>query len=313
MAASAWTPTRAEDPVRFDEVADWRLDDASFVAAFRLPPKDDDGALASKHPFPRTHRIVFDADSHTYTIDGHVAPRSVTGLLHAYCNDFDPERALAAMRASGRWEERCAELEARGLGTTDTDFVERWRFSGQVARDRGTLLHWHAEQAANGRVIQEPSPEFKQVLQLFECFARLGWAPYRTELSIFHCGLRCAGQMDLLCTDSQGHFVIVDYKRTKELPSENAHAALLYPLDHLPDAAWWKYSLQQNLYRYILISEYQCSVASMWLACVHPELAGPRLVQVPEMLSEIEALVEHERAQGRATESMPLDSPFTLL
>ena len=314
MAMSAWTPTLIEDAVRVDEICDWRLDDTIFVTAFRQPPKTGEGALAAKHPFPRTHRVSFDAESHTYTIDAQVAPRSVTGLLHAFATDFNADRALIAMRAGHRWQERCASLEASGLGTSDSDFVDRWHMAGLVARNRGTLLHRHAEQAANGRVVQEPhSPEFAQVLQLFSAFEHNGWTPYRTELNVFHNGLRCAGQPDLLCEDAGGRIVIVDWKRVKDLPCENAHASFLYPLDHLPDASWWKYALQLNVYCFFLETEYRRAVASMWLACVHPELSMPRLVQVPRMTAEMCAIMEYEIFHGRATESTALDAPFTLL
>ena len=39
----------------------------------------------------------------------------------------------------------------------------------------------------------------------------------RTEVSMFHCGLRVAGQADCLCTDPAGNIVIWDWKRSKEI------------------------------------------------------------------------------------------------
>ena len=86
-----------------------------------------------------------------------------------------------------------------------------------------------------------------------------------------------------------------------------------YPLQHLPDSSYWLYALQCNLYRLFLETEYDMTVASMWLGIVHPRLPAPRLVKVPRMENEMEALLEHEIASGRGTPSMPLDSPFALL
>ena len=71
--------------------------------------------------------------------------------------------------------------------------------------------------------------------------------------------------------------------------------------------------MQLNAYRFFLESEYAMSVASMWLGVVHPRLAVPRLLEVPRMDEEIEALLEYEIATGCATPSMPLDAPFELL
>ena len=72
MAESAWPPTSAED-VRIDEVADWRLPDAAFLAAFHAPAKTGEGPLALSNPFPREGRVRFDEKSHTYTVDRVVA------------------------------------------------------------------------------------------------------------------------------------------------------------------------------------------------------------------------------------------------
>ena len=125
--------------------------------------------------------------------------------------------------------------------------------------------------------------------------------------------LRCAGQPDLLCNNAAGRLVIIDWKRISKLTFESRYSSLRYPLQNLPNSSYYQYALQCNLYRWILETEYAMSVASMWLGLVHPGLAAPRLVEVPRMEKEMEALLEHEIESGRATQSMPLDAPFTLL
>ncbi len=239
MAMSAWPLAPNDDAVSINEVADWRLPDAAFLAAFRLPAKKGEDALAFMNAFPRERRVNFDEKSHKYTIDGIVAPRSVTGMLHLYADPFDPARAIASMRSGIDWEERRMELEAVGVDADrDEDIAGHWRFAGEVARARGTLLHFHAEQAANCRRVEQPhSPEFAQVLLLLRELAKRGWKPYRAELNIFHCGLRCAGQPDLLCKQEDGRLAIVDWKRIPRLPFENRFSSLHYPLQHLPNSS----------------------------------------------------------------------------
>jgi len=136
--------------------------------------------------------------------------------------------------------------------------------------------------------------------------------PHRTELCIFHCGLRVAGQIDALFLDAQWRLVIVDWKRVRYLRTEGFDP-LRYPLDHLSDTNYWMYALQLHLYRYILESEYRLAVSGMYLAVVHPELPGPRLIEVPRLDDEISALHEFEIQRGRATHSArSLDDPFVL-
>ena len=132
--------------VPITEVADWRLSDGDFLAAFRLPQKGA-GALAERYPFPREDRITFEEEKHEYTIDGmKKAPRSVTGLLHEYAPDFNPDRALQAMKCGRDWEMKKALLENQGLDTQDESILGRWQRNGEIARARGHLLHYQAEQ-----------------------------------------------------------------------------------------------------------------------------------------------------------------------
>ena len=70
-------------------------------------------------------------------------------------------------------------------------------------------------------------------------FTDKGWTPYKAELNIFHCGLRCAGQPDPLCKDNSGRLVIIDWKRAPKLSFENRYSTLRYPLQHLPNNSYW--------------------------------------------------------------------------
>ncbi len=125
-------------------------------------------------------------------------------------------------------------------------------------------------------------------------------------------GLLLAGQPDLLMRDTEGNIVVVDWKRSKGIRFENDRGALKYPLQHLPDANYWLYALQLNVYRYILESEYGMAVSSMLLAVVHPESEAPRLIACPRMQAEVEAMVEYEIECGRAkAAAVPgPDAPF---
>jgi len=69
---------------------------------------------------------------------------------------------------------------------------------------------------------------------------------------------------------------------------------------HLPDTNYFLYSLQLNVYRYMLESEYGYRCSSMWLAVVHPDNDQPRLISCPRMDAEIAAIVDYELECGRA-------------
>jgi hypothetical protein len=188
------------------------------LAAFRLPQKGA-GALAERHPFPREDRITFNEERHEYTIDGKKAPRSATGLLHEYASDFDPQRALHAMKNGRAWEQKKAAYQEQGLETDDAAVLERWSKNGEVARARGHLLHYHAEMMCNGVEIEAPhSPEFVQAQQCYQCLLDLGLRPFRAEVNLYHIGLRTAGQPDLLMRYPDGRVVIVNLPAEEQLP-----------------------------------------------------------------------------------------------
>jgi len=279
---------------------DWRLSDADFVQQFRLPKKGI-GNLAGDNPFPREDRVKFDEESHTYTIDGIMVPRSVTGLLSIYTNQFDPERAVNIMQNSPGWESKCEDLRQQGIGVHEEDFVHRWERFAEISRIRGHLLHFQCECLANSIPVPEPhSPEFQQAIKNFDVLLALGMTPYRTEVSIFHVGLRCGGQPDLLCKDADERLVIVDWKRTIKISMDNKYTPMKYPLNSLPDCSYFRYALQVNLYRFILESEYSMSVGRMFIAVCHPDAYVPRLIEVPPLDAEVSALVDNEIRQGRA-------------
>ena len=97
------------------------------------------------------------------------------------------------------------------------EIMKRWEANGVVQRSRGTLLHYHAEQFLNGALIEEPrSPEFDQFVELHRSVLSKSMI-FRTEVPMFHAGLRIAGQVDCLCLDKNGDATIWDWKRCGEL------------------------------------------------------------------------------------------------
>ena len=298
-------------------VGDWRLPDAEFIAGFRLPGQAEKlNTLEERNPLPRDSRIVFEEEHHRYYIDGEVrAPRSVTQLVHEVAQEFDAPTAIAAMRRGRNWSRRRGEfLRPDGTEMSDEEIAARWAENGRVQSSRGTLMHFHIEQFLNGAVVEQPhSPEFAMFLRFREDFmVARGLEPLRTELSLFHCGLRAAGQADLIARDTEtGRIVILDWKRSKEIKYKNPYQRLRPPLDHLSDCNYNLYSLQLNVYRYILETEYGMSVSGMYLGVFHPNEVGPVCIEVPRLEREVAMLVEHEKRERGATDPIPGEAaPF---
>ena len=302
------------EPVRNGVCGDWRLPDEAFLASFHLPSADRVEVLAAKNPMPREARIHFDESAHTYTVDGLTVPRSATGLVHKYVKEFDAQAAIDAMKGSARWHHKHEEFMEDGVLMNDERIASLWAFRGEVARARGTLLHYHAECYLNGREIEEPhSAEFKQFLLIYDAVIRDKMEVYRTEVNIFHCGLRCAGQPDCLCRDAEGRIIVFDWKRCAAIKTDSPQQ-MRPPLEHLADCNFNTYALQLNLYRFQLESEYGFAVSKMYLGVVHPSRLLPQVLEIPRLDAEIAELVEHEITIGCATDARPgPDAALSLL
>ncbi len=283
-------------------VGDWRLPDEEFLETFTLPrPEEHPEFLAQQHPLPRDARIVFEEGRHLYFIDGDKrAPRSVTGLVHQFAETFDAPSVIVRMRSGRNWRAKRGDyLHPDGSELSNEEIAEKWSLNGRVQSARGTLMHYQIERFLNGARIAEPqSLEFRYFLRFREDFlVARGLEPLRTELSVFHCGLRVAGQLDMLARErGTGRVVILDWKRSKKIEFSNRFRKLAAPLGHLDDCNYSHYSLQLNVYRYILESEYELEVGGMYLGVFHPNEASPLCVEIPRLEREIELLLEHERA-----------------
>ena len=94
---------------------------------------------------------------------------------------------------------------------------------------------------------------------------------------------------------------------------ENDRENMKFPLQHVPAANYWAYSLQVNLYGYVLETEYDMKVAGYYLVQVHPEGEAPRLISCPRMDAEMRAIHTYEMQCRRAGPSNPgALAPFVL-
>ena len=301
------------------EVGNWVLDDTEFVETFLLPGQANKfDMLQHKFPFPRDARVEFFEEDHRYMIDGNIkAPRSVTFLVHQFEEPFDADICIGKMRNGRNWQKKKKEYtNPDGTIMTDQQIKFAWEKNRIVSSNRGTLLHWHVEMFLNGAHIWGPfSTEFGYFLDFYKNFMlSRGLEPIRTEFSIFHTGLACAGQIDFLAryigTET---YVIIDWKRTKEIKLSNRFQNLLPPMQHLDQTNLNTYSLQLNFYRYILQTEYGLRVDELYLVVLYENNECPHVIPVAILAKEVDMIVQHEKEKRNArgpTEGA--DAPFTV-
>ena len=279
-------------PVRVGEYGDWRLSDEDFLTSFDPLNASRSDALARMHPHARDPQVVFEEPTHSYYVDGEKYPHSVTSFLHGFIAEFEPAEVLSKMQSRSDWQVKRAKYSKEdGSFMEPQEIIAFWKKNGEVQRARGQLLHYHAEQYINGRVLERPhSPEFHQIELACSKFRSEGWCPFRTEFTLFDEATRLAGQADLLCKDDKGNIVVVDWKRTREIQYSRL-SQMKPPLEHLPDCNYSLYCLQLNLYAHILERRYDFVVSRLLLVIVHPSMEVPEIIECPRLPQEVENLL----------------------
>ena len=300
-----------------------------------MPLSITDGALAWQrlaviNHHPRDDRIQFEEETHTYTIDGvRKGWTSCTGFLHNFFGHFDADAVIAKMMKGSKW------IESKYYGMTADEIKKQWSDKGAASSAAGTRMHLDIEHFYNampaGEVKPGLTPELSEGLTGLEIDAwvpnpgpewdyfcryhvKIGstFRPWRTEWLVFDEEHRVAGSIDMVYMKPDGTLAIYDWKRIEELKTENKWQSGLGPVAHLPDTNYWHYSLQLNVYRYILQKHYGFVVSELALVILHPGNTSWRVSKLNFMDEEVAGMMA-ARAAALAIPGNDGSNPLVVL
>jgi len=251
--------------------------------------------LKQKNLHERDPKLSFDENLHQYTYNKNQILTSVTTVIAEFFPVFNPDNVIKKMKSN-----KASWRKNKLYGMTDDEIKETWKLAGQDASNEGSRLHEDIEKYYNYERTMNDSIEFQFFLN-FQKENQLNM--YRTEWSIYNEDISIAGTIDGAALtgrkdkDGKIEIVLYDWKRTKQIQRNNCYSYSTFPeLKHLNDNNYTKYSLQLNMYRYILESKYdQYVVKDMYLVCFHPNNKNNDylLYSVPKLDKEIEIIVNH--------------------
>jgi len=236
----------------------------------------------------RDARIQFFNDGHIYKIDDDCSYKSVTTFVKKFFNPFDANTILMKMKRNGTFSKK--------YGTKTIEQVKNeWNDTGKHAAELGTLLHICIENFYNQISCDIP----KSIETEFDYFKRFhkehvisnGLEPYRTEWYIFMEEYKIAGSVDMVFKLRNGNLAIYDWKRSKKIEFSNKYSKALNPISHLDDCNMSHYSLQLNLYRYILEKKYDKVVEKLCLVFLHHDNSSYIIIEVKDQRNDIENML----------------------
>ena len=220
--------------------------------------------LSFKNKHPRDDSISFDEPTHTYTVNGtYKGWTSCTGFIHKFFPHFDADAIIKKMMSSPKWPSN------KYFGKTAKQIKGEWDANGKAASEAGTAMHLAIEQFLHGH------PE---------------WEVWSEEYKL-------AGSIDMVFyRKSDDSYVIYDWKRSKEIKMENSWENGHAPLEHLPNANYWHYTLQLNTYRWFLETYYGLKISDMYLIILHPDNANYQRFRLNRLTDEIQDMLDDRKA-----------------
>jgi hypothetical protein len=231
--------------------------------------------------------IAFDEESHKYLHPndetGNAEYISVTTLIERFF-PFDLKRYI----------ERKAEEENR----TEEDVLDEYLIIRDEAAEKGTYLHSQIESYLKKINFDSESKEFKLFLEFYKNEIKKRNLVFSdAEKMIFSNKHNIAGTIDCLFQkNNKDEYVMIDWKRSKKLiidgrPRVFGYGYALSELSSLDNSSYNRYCLQQNIYKYLVETEYSMKISSMQLVVLHEIYSTYFVVTVPEMKKEAQIIL----------------------
>ena len=227
--------------------------------------------------------VIFNPQNHSYYIKGtDQRLTGVTTFIKKFFPKFDADEVAIEV--------------GKKRGVSPESLKAEWK---QKALD-GDNVHEYSEYVfGNGEKVDPINHRaYLLMVQLFKASLKLknqGYVSLQSEKIIFSATLGLSGIIDLLmsrCVLARPTIAIIDFKTSETLSTYNPFQNAFSPINHLEDANLVHYSLQLNLYQYILETEkYFPADVEFKKIIVHLMVDDYRAYVCRDMFGEIESML----------------------
>ena len=249
--------------------------------------------LQDLNPHERDADVVFLEEPHLYIVKGCGGYTSVTTVVHTLFPKFHEDEVISKMMASSRW------AVSPYHGMLRQEIKDQWEQTRTEASSLGTAMHKNLESYYNGLPHERESKEWA----LFAAFEadHPELEMYRTEMVVYDAQAKVAGSVDCIYRDKRdGLFVLIDFKRSKEVKMSNSFQKGSHPLTaHLDHCNFNHYSLQLGIYKYLLQKHYGLQFKESHLLVLHPKQEHYLKIPVRDLDELVVNLFEELYAKNR--------------
>jgi hypothetical protein len=232
--------------------------------------------------------IAFEEETHTYyhpkDLSGNAKYLSVTTLIDRFF-PFDLDRFISR--------------KAREEGRREEEVLEEFVRNRDEAAQKGTYLHEQIERFLKAEPHDSSSKEFRLFKKFYQdVVAKDGLSFVEAEKKVLLEEFNIAGTIDAIFKKPNlDEYVVLDWKRSRKLvidgnPKKYGFGFALSELSHLDNSSYYKYALQQNLYKHILQQEYGMRVSSLNLIVLHELFDDYFRIKIADMSKEVSILLE---------------------
>jgi hypothetical protein len=229
----------------------------------------------------RDENITFIEKTHEYIVNGNKNYISVTTLVKRLFEKFDSDTIIDNMMKSPNWK------NSKYYGLTKNYIKNKWKCDGIEAANKGTKLHSCIEKYYNNKEVNSDVIEYTYFLNFLNDNIEL--KPYKSEWKVYNETKKISGTIDMVYLNPDGSVSIYDWKRSKEITKTSKYNkfSICDEINYIPDTNYWQYSIQLNLYKYILETEYNLSVKELYIVQLHEDLNNYVKYKVPILENEI--------------------------
>jgi len=243
-------------------------------------------SVTNKHA--RDQNIEFDEPTHKYTVNvlgvKTKMNKSVTKLVHELFPIFNSnEISQKLVKAAHN------KPDHKYFNLTQEEILHLWNTKKEKACLDGTFLHKSIEDDANCVEVNNDTVEYTYYKKFRHDHKHL--IPFRTEWCIYYEEVSIAGSIDMVYHDIlDNSYHIYDWKRCEKIEKSNRFEFGFDPVDHLPNSNFWLYSLQLNIYKYILETKYEMQIDTLYLIVCHTNNNSYLKIKLPDLQNEVKQI-----------------------